>query len=107
MYLFQVSLLFDNLLIMLLTGEVLIYSLKTGSEKPDFPAITAFESNSVKIAFSFTKLPGRQHDTQIKATFTNKSSNEYTDFIFQAAVPKVLEIVIVLREALLTSFFSR
>ncbi|KAI0502440.1 hypothetical protein KFK09_017390 [Dendrobium nobile] len=64
----------------------------SGSEKPDFPAITAFESNSLKIAFSFTKLPGRQHDTQIKATFTNKSSNEYTDFIFQAAVPKFIQL---------------
>ncbi|XP_020678562.1 AP-1 complex subunit gamma-2 [Dendrobium catenatum] len=64
----------------------------SGNEKPDFPAITAFESNSLKIAFSFTKLPGRQHDTQIKATFTNKSSNEYTDFIFQAAVPKFIQL---------------
>lgn len=64
----------------------------SGSENLVFPSITAFESNSLKIAFSFTKLPGRLHVTQIKATFTNKSSNTYTDFIFQAAVPKFIQL---------------
>lgn len=58
----------------------------------DFPSIIAFETNSLKISFSFTKLPGMQHVTQIKATFTNKSSNTYTDFIFQAAVPKFIQL---------------
>ncbi|KAK8936930.1 AP-1 complex subunit gamma-2 [Platanthera zijinensis] len=60
-----------------------------GSEKLDFLPITAFENNSLKTVFSFTKFPGRPQVTQIKATFTNKSLNSYTDFIFQAAVPKV------------------
>ncbi|KAK8962344.1 AP-1 complex subunit gamma-1 [Platanthera guangdongensis] len=59
-----------------------------GSEKLDFMPITAFENNSLKTVFSFTKFPGRPQVTQIKATFTNKSLNSYTDFIFQAAVPK-------------------
>ncbi|XP_020593385.1 AP-1 complex subunit gamma-2-like [Phalaenopsis equestris] len=64
----------------------------SGSEKPDFPSITAFESNSLNIMFSFTKLPGKLNVTHIKATFTNKSSNTYTDFIFQAAVPKFIQL---------------
>lgn len=63
-----------------------------GSEKLDFMPITAFESNSLKTVFSFTKLPGRPQVTQIKATFTNKSLNSYTDFIFQAAVPKFIQL---------------
>ncbi|XP_039141706.1 AP-1 complex subunit gamma-2-like [Dioscorea cayenensis subsp. rotundata] len=61
-------------------------------ENPTFPSITAFQSNSLKITFTFTKQPGKPQVTQIKASFTNMSSNTYTDFLFQAAVPKFVQL---------------
>ncbi|PKA62478.1 AP-1 complex subunit gamma-2 [Apostasia shenzhenica] len=63
-----------------------------GIESRDFPTITAFESSILRILFSFTKQPGRPQVTQIKATFSNKSFNTCTDFIFQAAVPKFIQL---------------
>ncbi|KAJ6797801.1 AP-1 complex subunit gamma-2-like [Iris pallida] len=61
-------------------------------ENPVFPSITAFESTALKIMFSFTKQPGKPQVTVIQATFMNMSSNAYTDFIFQAAVPKFVQL---------------
>ncbi|CAA6657612.1 unnamed protein product [Spirodela intermedia] len=58
-------------------------------ETPAFPSITAFQSSSLKITFQFSKQPGKPQVTVIQATFTNLSSNDYTDFLFQAAVPKL------------------
>ncbi|XP_017696961.1 AP-1 complex subunit gamma-2-like isoform X2 [Phoenix dactylifera] len=63
-----------------------------GDKDPIYPSITAFESSTLKISFSFTKQPGKPQDTVIQATFTNLSSNTYTDFIFQAAVPKFIQL---------------
>ncbi|KAJ4961224.1 hypothetical protein NE237_021134 [Protea cynaroides] len=57
-----------------------------------YPSIVAFESSSLKIMFSFSKPPGNPQTTIIQATFTNMSSNVYTDFIFQAAVPKFVQL---------------
>ncbi|XP_052184835.1 AP-1 complex subunit gamma-2-like [Diospyros lotus] len=59
---------------------------------PAYPSIVAFESSSLKMMFEFSKPPGNPQTTIIKATFTNKSLNIYTDFIFQAAVPKFLQL---------------
>ncbi|XP_028060452.1 AP-1 complex subunit gamma-2-like isoform X2 [Camellia sinensis] len=59
---------------------------------PAYPSIVAFETNSLKIMFNFSKAPGNPQTTIIQATFTNKSPNVYTDFIFQAAVPKFLQL---------------
>ncbi|KAJ6834095.1 AP-1 complex subunit gamma-2-like [Iris pallida] len=61
-------------------------------ENPVFPSITAFESNALKITFSFKKQPSKPQVTVIQATFMNMSSNAYTDFIFQAAVPKFVQL---------------
>lgn len=66
--------------------------MSLSDENPTFPSITAFQSNSLKITFTFTKQPGKPQVTQVKATFTNMSSNTYTDFLFQAAVPKFLQL---------------
>lgn len=41
------------------------------------------------MTFNFSKSPGNPQTTLIQATFTNLSSNAFTDFVFQAAVPKV------------------
>ncbi|KAL8196542.1 hypothetical protein R6Q57_024837 [Mikania cordata] len=59
---------------------------------PAYPPIVAFESSSLKLTFNFSKQPGSPQTAQIEANFTNKSSDVYTNFIFQAAVPKFLRL---------------
>ncbi|XP_030520887.1 AP-1 complex subunit gamma-2-like [Rhodamnia argentea] len=59
---------------------------------PAYPSIVAFESSSLRIMFDFSKSPANPQITVIKATFTNLSSNVYADFVFQAAVPKFLQL---------------
>lgn len=61
----------------------------TEDKGPAYPSIVAFESSSLKIEFNFTKQPENPQTTDIVANFTNLSPNVYTDFLFQAAVPKV------------------
>ncbi|KAG9152033.1 hypothetical protein Leryth_002292 [Lithospermum erythrorhizon] len=56
---------------------------------PAYPSIVAFESNTLKVTFNFSKQQGNPQ-TVIEAHFSNKSPNVYTDFIFQAAVPKAM-----------------
>ncbi|PON98906.1 Adaptor protein complex AP-1, gamma subunit [Trema orientale] len=57
-----------------------------------FPSIVAFESSNLRAVFNFSKTPGNPQTTLIQATFTNLSSDSLTDFIFQAAVPKFLQL---------------
>ncbi|XP_074300275.1 AP-1 complex subunit gamma-2-like [Silene latifolia] len=57
-----------------------------------FPSIVAFESSSLKMTFGFAKDSANPQTTSIKATFVNLSVNIYTDFVFQAAVPKFLQL---------------
>ncbi|KAK1296534.1 AP-1 complex subunit gamma-2 [Acorus calamus] len=57
-----------------------------------YPSIVAYQSESLKIMFSFSKQPGNQQTTFIQAMYTNMSSNVYTDFLFQAAVPKFVQL---------------
>ncbi|KAK4788526.1 hypothetical protein SAY86_019845 [Trapa natans] len=59
---------------------------------PAYPSIVAFESSNLRINFSFSKPPGNPQATEIQATFSNLSQNDYADFIFQAAVPKFLQL---------------
>ncbi|CAM8883651.1 unnamed protein product [Rhodiola kirilowii] len=59
---------------------------------PDYPSAIAYDSSTLKIMFDFSKPPGTPQTTHIKATFLNKSDNTCTDFIFQAAVPKFLQL---------------
>ncbi|XP_020867766.1 AP-1 complex subunit gamma-1 isoform X2 [Arabidopsis lyrata subsp. lyrata] len=59
---------------------------------PAYPPIVAYESSSLKIEFTFSKAPGNLQSTNVQATFTNLSPNTFTDFIFQAAVPKFLQL---------------
>ncbi|KAM3244897.1 hypothetical protein ACQJBY_056308 [Aegilops geniculata] len=56
------------------------------------PSITAFQSATLKITFDIRKQPGKPQETIIHATFTNLTSSNYTDFIFQAAVPKFIQL---------------
>ncbi|CAL1357167.1 unnamed protein product [Linum trigynum] len=57
-----------------------------------YPSIVAFESSSLRLTFNFSKQPGNPQTTMISGTFTNLSSNVFTDFVFQAAVPKFLQL---------------
>ncbi|KAM0882088.1 hypothetical protein ACQ4PT_032547 [Festuca glaucescens] len=56
------------------------------------PSITAFQSATLKIVFDLRKQLGKPQETTIHATFTNLTSTTYTDFIFQAAVPKFIQL---------------
>ena len=53
------------------------------------PSITAFEKNGLKVDFNFERSPSNPAVTAITLTATNSTSSPMTDFIFQAAVPKV------------------
>ncbi|KAI9169802.1 hypothetical protein LWI28_017964 [Acer negundo] len=69
----------------------------SNSPKPEdngsaYPSVVVFESSSLRLTFNFSKAPGSPQTTLIEATFTNLSPNVYTDFIFQAAVPKFLQL---------------
>ncbi|XP_075089300.1 AP-1 complex subunit gamma-2 isoform X3 [Nicotiana tabacum] len=55
-------------------------------------SVTAFESSSLKLTFNWSKQPGNPQTTLIEGSFTNKSQDVFTDFIFQAAVPKFLQL---------------
>ncbi|ESR51680.1 hypothetical protein CICLE_v10030683mg [Citrus x clementina] len=67
-------------------------SPKPEDNGPAYPSIVAFESSSLRLTFNFSKPPGNPQTTLIQATFTNLSPNVYTDFVFQAAVPKFLQL---------------
>ncbi|OIW10555.1 hypothetical protein TanjilG_15927 [Lupinus angustifolius] len=64
----------------------------TENNGPVHPSITAFESSHVRLTFDFSKEPGNPQTTIVQATFINLSSETYTDFVFQAAVPKFLQL---------------
>ncbi len=52
--------------------------------------MTAFENNGLKINFAFEKVPGNPSNVvSIMVTATNSLAFPMTDFVFQAAVPKV------------------
>jgi len=61
----------------------------TEDKSAAYPSIVAFESSSLKIEFNFTKQSENPQTTDIVANFINLTPNVYTEFLFQAAVPKV------------------
>ncbi|XP_039006909.1 AP-1 complex subunit gamma-2-like isoform X2 [Hibiscus syriacus] len=65
---------------------------KNEENGPDYPSLVAYESSSLRMTFNFSKQPGNPQTTLIQATFTNLSPNVYNDFLFQAAVPKFLQL---------------
>ncbi|KAK8640299.1 hypothetical protein V6N13_008056 [Hibiscus sabdariffa] len=60
---------------------------------PAYPSIVAYESSSLRMTFNFSKQPGNPQTTFIQATFTNLSPDVYNDFLFQAAVPKLIQLL--------------
>ncbi|KAG2609667.1 hypothetical protein PVAP13_4KG063000 [Panicum virgatum] len=71
----------------------LLDGLSSSTPLPDenaaYPTITAFQSATLRITFSFKKQPRKPQETTINATFTNLATTTFTDFVFQAAVPKL------------------
>ena len=61
----------------------------------DIPEITAYEKNGLKVIFAFERDTLTMTTINITLTATNSSVLPFTDFVFQAAVPKVLEIIYV------------
>jgi hypothetical protein len=55
----------------------------------DLPSITAYEKNGLKIVFSLERLPENPNTTVIRMSAMNETLNPITEFLFQAAVPKV------------------
>ncbi|CAD5315880.1 unnamed protein product [Arabidopsis thaliana] len=65
---------------------------KSEDKSAAYPSIVAFESSSLKIDFNFTKQSENPQTTDIVANFINLTPNVYTEFLFQAAVPKFLQL---------------
>jgi AP-1 complex subunit gamma-1 len=61
-------------------------------ENTAYPPITAFQSATLKITFNFKKQSGKPQETTMHVSFTNLTSATLTDFMFQAAVPKVVSL---------------
>lgn len=59
---------------------------------PSFPSIVALESGGLRVVFAFTKAPGSPQRTTIRASFSNATAAPFTDFSFQAAVPKFMQL---------------
>lgn len=53
------------------------------------PSIVAFEKNGLKIVFHFERDPVTSSTVKITLNAVNSCSTAMTDFLFQAAVPKV------------------
>ncbi|WVZ82355.1 hypothetical protein U9M48_029623 [Paspalum notatum var. saurae] len=74
----------------------LLDGLSSSTSIPDenaaYPTITAFQSATLRITFSFKKQPGKPQETTISASFTNLATTTFTDFVFQAAVPKFIQL---------------
>lgn len=54
-----------------------------------FPTITAYEKNGLKITFALERSSESASSTIITMNALNESLVPMTDFLFQAAVPKV------------------
>ena len=69
-----------------------MYSVYVDSH-PAIPDITAFEKNGLQIVFSFTH-PNPSDLTAVAITLKASNSNfaPISDFVFQAAVPKVMVV---------------
>ncbi|XP_024542965.1 AP-1 complex subunit gamma-2 isoform X2 [Selaginella moellendorffii] len=62
------------------------------SNAPMYPTILAYQSEALSVTFEFKKVPENPQLTLILASYANASGKTYTDFVFQAAVPKYLHL---------------
>lgn len=59
---------------------------------PSFPSVAAYDDGELKVTFDFSKDPSAPEITYIVASFTNQSPADMSNFVFQAAVPKFMQI---------------
>eukprot|EP00850_Spirogloea_muscicola_P001819 SM000007S20779 [mRNA] locus=s7:120003:125764:- [translate_table: standard] len=59
---------------------------------PAIPSTVAFQSAKLKILFDLRKDNSNAQVTHIHATFFNNTSDPLNDFVFQAAVPKFMQL---------------
>lgn len=57
-----------------------------------FAPIVAWQKNGITVNFAFTKNPANPALTEITATYTNSTAAPINDFVFQAAVPKFMQL---------------
>ena len=67
-------------------GSNVLYILCFSASMPN---LTAFEKSGLKIEFSFERVTNQPSLVNITMTATNSNPAPLTDFVFQAAVPKV------------------
>ena len=60
------------------------------------PSIVAFEKNDLKIVFHFERDPVTPSTIKITLNAINSCSTPMTDFLFQAAVPKVIVVLLLI-----------
>ena len=53
------------------------------------PTMTAFEGKGLHVVFSFSKRPAEPNQCTVTLTASNSTPHTMSDFLFQAAVPKV------------------
>lgn len=61
------------------------------------PVITAFDQNGLKVVFSLEKVPD-SNTLNVNVAAVNNTLSNMSDFLFQAAVPKVINVCFVLWE---------
>lgn len=66
--------------------------INTKSSTNGIPPMRAFDKDGLKLDFAFEKSPANQQMTVMSLTATNSTQNLFTDFLFQAAVPKSLQL---------------
>lgn len=60
------------------------------------PSIIAFEKNSLKVVFHFERDPNTPSTIKITLNAINLLSSPMNDFLFQAAVPKVNHLIVII-----------
>lgn len=56
--------------------------------------LVAYDKNGIRINFDIKKNPAQPHLTLVNVTASNSSMSDCSDFVFQAAVPKYLKLLL-------------
>ncbi|XP_030043620.1 AP-1 complex subunit gamma-like 2 isoform X2 [Microcaecilia unicolor] len=74
------------------TGPALLDLLGASSKPAAIPPLTVYNKNGLQISFTFQKPGTNPSLLNITASVTNSTAADVTDFVFQAAVPKTLQL---------------
>nr|XP_033781210.1 AP-1 complex subunit gamma-like 2 [Geotrypetes seraphini]XP_033781211.1 AP-1 complex subunit gamma-like 2 [Geotrypetes seraphini]XP_033781212.1 AP-1 complex subunit gamma-like 2 [Geotrypetes seraphini] len=76
-----------------LSADSTLLDLLGAPSKPDtLPPLTVYNKNGLQISFTFQKAATNPALLNIAASVTNSTAADVTDFVFQAAVPKTLQL---------------